>query len=94
MTDIEKIYTDYAVPLKKYVLSLCGNPTVADDITAETFFKAIKNIDSFKGGKIFTWLCAIAKNTYFDYIGKKILRIFLWTAKFLFRIICRRPKTK
>ena len=71
MTDIEKIYTDYAVPLKKYVLSLCGNPTIADDITAETFFKAIKNIDSFKGGKIFTWLCAIAKNTYFDYIGKK-----------------------
>ena len=71
MTDIEKIYADYAVPLKKYVLSLCGNPTIADDITAETFFKAIKNIDSFKGGKIFTWLCAIAKNTYFDYIGKK-----------------------
>ena len=30
-----------------------------------------RNIDSFKGGKIFTWLCAIAKNTYFDYIGKK-----------------------
>ena len=71
MNDIEKIYTDYAIPVKKYVLSLCGNSSAADDITAETFYKALKNIDSFNGGKIFTWLCAIARNTYFDYINKK-----------------------
>ena len=71
MNDIEKIYTYYAIPVKKYVLSLCGNSSAADDITAETFYKALKNIDSFNGGKIFTWLCAIARNTYFDYINKK-----------------------
>ncbi len=69
--DIQKMYQEYAVPIKRYVLSLCGNETVAEDVTADTFYKAIKNIDSFQSGRMFTWLCTIAKNTYLDLIKKK-----------------------
>lgn len=68
--EIEQMYREYAIPVKRYVLSLCKNNDMADDITADTFYKAIKNIDRFQGGKIFTWLCAIARNTYLDYIKK------------------------
>lgn len=69
--EIQKMYQNYALPVKRYVLSLCRNETLSEDIVADTFCKAIKNIDSFQGGKILTWLCAIARNTYLDHIKKK-----------------------
>lgn len=70
-SELENIYRQYALPLKKYVYSLCYDSTLADDIVSETFFRAIKNIDSFYGGNIFTWLCTIAKNIFFNYTKKK-----------------------
>lgn len=69
--NMDEVYRKYAIPLQRFVLSMCHNETLAEDITAETFYKAIKNIDSFKEGNIFTWLCTIAKNTYFNQIKKK-----------------------
>ncbi|MBE6023412.1 MAG: sigma-70 family RNA polymerase sigma factor [Cellulosilyticum sp.] len=71
MNEIEEMYQSYAVPVKRYVLGMCRNNEMADDITADTFYKAIHNIDHFTEGKMLTWLCAIAKNTYLDYINKK-----------------------
>lgn len=69
--NMDEIYRKYAIPLKRFVMSLCHNETVAEDVTAETFYRAIKNIDSFKEGNIFTWLCTIAKNTYFNMTKRK-----------------------
>lgn len=71
LKDIEEMYRDYAVPVKRYVLSICGNNTLADDITADTFYKAMNNIDCFTEGRMLTWLCTIARNTYLDYVRKK-----------------------
>ena len=59
------------IPLKKFVLTLCHNDVLADDIVSETFYKAIVNIDSFRGGNLYAWLCTIAKNTYFNHLKKK-----------------------
>lgn len=70
MKDIEEIYKKCAPYVRNYILGLCKNPDIADDITAEVFCKAIKNIDSFTSGRIQTWLCAIARNTYIDYVKK------------------------
>lgn len=45
-----------------YILALCRNETLAQDITQETFLKAIRSSDKFKGeSSLYTWLCAIAK---------------------------------
>lgn len=71
MKDIEEIYRKYAPQVKRYVFSLCQNPDLAEDITADVFCKAIENIDSFKSGRMLTWLCAIARNTYIDHTRKK-----------------------
>ncbi len=72
MTDFEKVYVEYFPDVYKYVLSLCHDQTMAEDITQETFLKAIKNIHHFKGEcKLRVWLCHIAKNTYFTAYKKK-----------------------
>ncbi|MBQ7296238.1 MAG: RNA polymerase sigma factor [Clostridia bacterium] len=48
--------------LYHYVLSLCRNEALAQDITQETFLQAIKSSDKFHGeSSLYTWLCAIAK---------------------------------
>lgn len=54
-----------------YVLAICRNETEAQDITQETFVKAISAARDFKGNSsMYTWLCAIAKNLWLNR-GKK-----------------------
>lgn len=75
MQDFDKIYCDYFKEVYKFVLTFSKNQVLAEEITQETFFKALKNINKFKGNcKIETWLCKIAKNTYFDYLKKHNLK--------------------
>lgn len=51
----------------RYVLALCGNEADAQDITQETFLKAMKASGNFAGSSsLCTWLCAIAGNIWKD----------------------------
>ncbi len=71
MQDFDKMYAEYFSEVYKFVLSLCKNPELAEEITQEAFFKALKNIDSFNGNcKLSTWLCKIARNTFYSYAKK------------------------
>lgn len=71
MTDFEVIYSQYFADIYKYALSLCRNKTLAEELTQETFFKALRSVDKFKGdSKIRVWLCQITKNTYFSLCKK------------------------
>lgn len=68
MQNFEKIYAEYFSDVYRYALSLSQNESVAEEITQETFFKALRHIDRFNGNcKLYVWLCQIAKNTYFSY---------------------------
>ena len=72
MTDFEEIYTEYFSDVYKYVLTLCRNEAVAEEVTQDTFFKAMRHIDQFNGNcKLYVWLCQIAKNTYFSLSQKQ-----------------------
>lgn len=72
MTDFNEIYTQYFRDVYKYAFSLSRNKLIAEEITQETFFKALKNIDKFDGKcKLYVWLCQITKNTYFSFIKKE-----------------------
>lgn len=72
MTDFSGVYERYFQDVYKYALSLSRDAQIAEEVTQETFFKALKNIDSFRGQcKLYVWLCQIAKNTYFTYAGKQ-----------------------
>lgn len=70
--DIEKLYQDYFAVVYKYILSISRDPLTAEEITQETFFKAMKKIDSYRGDcSIRVWLCQIAKNLYYDDLKKQ-----------------------
>lgn len=72
VTDFEEIYSRYFKDVYRYALGLSKNANIAEDITQETFFKALKNIGGFKENcKLSVWLCQIAKNTYFSYLKKR-----------------------
>lgn len=72
MTDFEQVYADYYETVYGYSLRLCRNADLAEEITQETFFRALKGIGGFQGGcKLSVWLCQIAKNTYFSMLEKK-----------------------
>ncbi|MBR6551909.1 MAG: RNA polymerase sigma factor [Clostridia bacterium] len=71
MTDFEKLYKEYFNDVYLYIKRLSGDEHIAEDITSETFFKALKSIDSFRGEcEIRVWLCQIAKNSFYTYIKK------------------------
>jgi RNA polymerase sigma-70 factor (ECF subfamily) len=54
-----------------FVLRLSGDEHISEEVTSETFCKAISSIDRFRGDSdMRVWLCGIAKNTYFTYLKK------------------------
>ncbi len=66
MTEFEEVYRLYFQDVYKYALALTRDEHTAEEITQETFFKALRSIDQFDGRcKVYVWLCQIAKNTYF-----------------------------
>lgn len=61
----EQIYQSCFDPVYRYVLSLSGNEQTAEEITQETFFRAMRSLDRFEGkSSLKSWLCAIAKNLW------------------------------
>ncbi len=71
MQSMDEIYQKYAQTVYKYLMSLTHNEELAEELTQETFYQAIRSIDSFEGkSRISTWLCAIAKNVYLSHLRK------------------------
>lgn len=67
MQDIEKIYEEYFEIVNKYLFCLTRNNDISEELTQETFYRAVKKIDTYKGEcKISVWLCQIAKNLWYD----------------------------
>ena len=70
--DIEQIYNEHFKTVYKYLIYLTHNKEVAEDLTQETFYKAITHIDNFKWKcKISVWLCEIAKNLWLNELKKR-----------------------
>ena len=67
----EEIYETYFKDVYLYIRRLSGNDHIAEEITSETFFKALQSINKFRGEcDIRVWLCQIAKNCYYTYLEK------------------------
>ena len=77
MHDLEKIYNEYFSVVNKYLFCLTHNNDISEDLTQETFCKAVQYIDSYKGEcKISVWLCQIAKNLWYNQYKKNNKLIF------------------
>lgn len=71
MQNIEQIYEEYFETVKRYLFCLTHNNDIAEEITQETFYRAVKKINTFKGEcKISVWLCQIAKNIWYNELKK------------------------
>ena len=70
--ELEEIYKTYFQDVYYFVLAMNKDPHIAEEITQETFFKALEKIDQFRGDcDVRVWLCQIAKNTLYDHLKKQ-----------------------
>lgn len=63
MKSMEEIYQAHCQTVYRYLLSLTRDEQLAEELTQETFYQAVKSIHRFDGScKMTTWLCSIAKH--------------------------------
>ena len=68
----EEFYRQNFKTVYGFLIKLCKNSDLAEELTAETFLKAFEHYKSYnKKYKPSTWLCAIAKNEYLKYLRKQ-----------------------
>lgn len=70
--NFEEIYQTYFKDVFCYLRGLTANEVLAEELTSETFFKAMNAIETFRGDcDARVWLCQIAKNTYYSYLKRQ-----------------------
>lgn len=71
MDDIGKAYAQHAQTVYRYLLSLSHDEDLAEELTQETFFRAMRTIGSYDGScKLSVWLCQIAKHLWYQWLEK------------------------
>lgn len=69
---VEELYRLYAPTVYKYLMCLCHDAHLSEDLTADTFEAALRGIHQFRGeAKLSVWLCGIAKRKYYLYLRKQ-----------------------
>lgn len=72
MIELEDLYERYFRSVYRYLLSITRDQNLAEDLTAETFMKALEGIEDFNGScDIRVWLCQIGKNSYYSHLRKQ-----------------------
>ena len=65
--ETERMYEAHYMRIFSYAMTLSGDRTLAEEITQETFFRAFSKRGEYrKEADEVTWLCAIAKNLFYD----------------------------
>ncbi|MBR3391369.1 MAG: sigma-70 family RNA polymerase sigma factor [Firmicutes bacterium] len=60
---MDRVYREHSRLVYRYLLSRCHDPALAEELTQETFYRAVKSSQRFDGGcPVSTWLVGIAKN--------------------------------
>ena len=71
MTEEEKtkIYEDYSLKVRNFILSKVNDFNLAEDLTSDVFLKVYNNIDKYdpKKSSLSTWIFTIARNRLIDY---------------------------
>ena len=71
MQDFDQVYTAYYQVVFRYTLALTHDRDLAEEVTQQAFFQALKKIDRFREEcALESWLCRIAKNVYLSMLRK------------------------
>lgn len=72
MLDINDVYEEYARTVFKFLYCLCHDADLAEELTQETFYRAIKSSNRYDGTcKVSTWLCQIGKHLWYQELARK-----------------------
>ena len=80
-----QIYDAYVDSIYRYLYYRVGSHAVAEDLTSETFLRALRRIDSFtwQGKDIGAWFVTIARNLVTDHVKSSRFRLEVTTADML-----------
>lgn len=68
---MDEIYEECFETVYKYLFCLTHNSDISEELTQETFYRAVKKIDTYNGKcKISVWLCQIAKHLWYNQCRK------------------------
>ena len=71
MDDMDTIYRQYAQTVYHFLLAQTNDESLAEELTQETFYQAIRSIHRFDGScKLSVWLCQIAKHLWYQHLRK------------------------
>jgi RNA polymerase sigma-70 factor (ECF subfamily) len=70
--DFEMVFRENKQFVFRFLMKLCGDVSLAEELTQETFFRAYMNLSALRNEeKVAVWLCQIAKNTYFAWFNEQ-----------------------
>lgn len=71
MLSMEEVYQHHAQTVWRYLMAQTHDPGLAEELTQETFYQAVRTAHKFDGScAVATWLCGIAKNVLRTYHRK------------------------
>ncbi len=72
MESMEEIYRKHSKIIFYFLLSKVNDTDIAEELTQETFYQAVKSFKSFHGkSSVSTWLCGIANNVCYSWLRKQ-----------------------
>ena len=71
MEDMREVYQRHAQTVYKFLLAKTRDEHLAEELTQETFYQAVRSVDRFDGTcKVSVWLCQIAKHLWYQSLRK------------------------
>ena len=68
--NFSELYGRYAQDVHRFALYLCGDQSLAEDLTSETFVRALCGPTDLRLGTVKAYLFAITRNLYRDSVAK------------------------
>jgi RNA polymerase sigma-70 factor (ECF subfamily) len=71
VADFERMFSENYNLVFRFLLKLCGDASLAEELTQESFFRAYINLGRLRDpDKAPVWLCQIAKNSYYAWYNE------------------------
>lgn len=68
---MEELYREYSKIVYRFLLSLCRDAQLAEELTQETFLQAFLSLERFDGScKLSVWLCQVARHLFYQHLRK------------------------
>lgn len=68
---MEELYREYSKIVYRFLLSLCRDAQLAEELAQETFLQAFLSLERFDGScKLSVWLCQVARHLFYQHLRK------------------------